>query len=77
VSDNQVLSPENSGTRNLLGVTKIRKIHNQDSGFCPESTVSRVSASDAGTKRKFLFSDDKDLEDLDDDFDNLDKVVPS
>ncbi len=77
VSDNQVLSSENSGTRNLSGVTKIRETHDQDSGMCPESTVSRISASNAGTKRKFIFSDDKDLEDLDDDFDDLDEVIPS
>ena len=75
-TENEVLNSENSGTRHLSGVTKIRQIQTQNSGFCPESTISttRIAVSDAGAKRKFLFSDDKDLEDLDDNFDDLDQV---
>ena len=75
-AENEVLNSENSGTRHLSGVTKIKPIQNQNSGLCPKSTISTtcVAVSDAGFKRKFLFSDDKDLEDLDDNFDDLDQV---
>jgi hypothetical protein len=76
--------PPKLPTPHQSNLTRIKSpTHAPNTGLCPESVLSQNSRTVSeftkrvNSKRQFLFSNDKELEDLDDIFDDFDNVTPS